>query len=163
MLPSLPSSEALHPLVVHLPIGVLLVAWLPMVIGLIDYRRRATWFACGTLLLVIGAFGCVIAVTTGEAAQSIVGAPSQIIADAIDEHQSIALRTRNLVLATTLVFMAAWIVYAKVRTSAKRRVLFVGSILVAIAYASALIGLINAGHSGGVLVHTHGVRAPIVP
>jgi uncharacterized membrane protein len=149
--------------VVHLPVGVLLVAWIPILIGLIDHRRRTTWFACGALLLVISAFGCVIAVMTGETAQGIVGAPSQIIADAIHAHQSIALRTRNLVIATTFVFMAAWIVYAKVRESAKRRVLFVGSILAAITYASALIALVNAGHSGGVLVHTHGVRAPIVP
>lgn len=134
-----------------------------MVIGLINHRRRTTWFACGALLLVIGAFGCVVAVMTGETAQGIVGAPSQIIADAIHAHQSIALRTRNLVLATTLVFAVSWIVYAKVRALAKRRVLIVCSIVVAIAYASALIALVNAGHSGGVLVHTHGVRAPLVP
>jgi hypothetical protein len=134
-----------------------------MVIGLFDHRRRTTWFACGALLLLIGAFGCVVAVMTGETAQGIVGAPSQIIADAIDEHQSIALRTRNLVLVAVLVFAVAWIVYAKIRVSAKRRVLIVCSIVVAITYASALIALINAGHSGGVLVHTHGLRAPIVP
>lgn len=162
MLPSLPPYEALHPLVVHIPIGVLFVAWMPMVIGLLDSKRRHTWWACGGGLLAVGTIACVLAAMTGESAAGIVGSPTQVISDAIEYHEERAERARNLFIAATLVYLAVWIAYAKVKNSLKGMVLIFGSALVVITYAAAMIELVNTGHSGGVLVHRHGVFAPIV-
>lgn len=162
MLPSLPPYEALHPLVVHIPIGVLFVAWIPMVIGLLDSKGRHTWWACGGGLLALGTISCVLAAMTGESAAGIVGSPSQVIAVAIEFHEERAERARNLFIATTLVYLAVWLAYAKIKNTRKGMVLILGSALVVITYAAAMIELVNAGHSGGVLVHRHGVFAPIV-
>jgi len=162
VLPSLPPYEALHPLVVHIPIGVLFVAWMPMVIGLLDSKRRHTWWACGGGLLAVGTIACVLAAMTGESAAGIVGSPTQVISDAIEYHEERAERARNLFIATTLVYLAVWFAYAKIKNSRKGMVLIFGSALVVITYAAAMIELVNTGHSGGVLVHRHGVFAPIV-
>jgi len=162
VLPSLPPYEALHPLVVHIPIGVLFVAWIPMVIGLLDSKGRHTWWACGGGLLALGTISCVLAAMTGESAAGIVGSPSQVIAVAIEFHEERAERARNLFIATTLVYLAVWLAYAKIKNTRKGMVLILGSALVVITYAAAMIELVNAGHSGGVLVHRHGVFAPIV-
>ncbi len=162
MLPPVPPYEALHPLVVHLPIGVLLVAWVPMIAGLLDHKRRHTWLACGAVLLLIGVASLLFAVMTGEAAERIVGGATQEISDALNQHEAHANRTRALFIVTAVLYMTAWLIYARVRQPRKRLVLVAGSVIVVITYALALQGLINSGHTGGVLVHTHGVRAPIV-
>ncbi len=162
MFPPIPSYEALHPLVVHIPIGVLFVAWIPLVIGLLDSKGRHIWWACGGGLLALGTISCVLAAMTGESAAGIVGSPSQVIAVAIEFHAERAERARNLFIATTLVYLAVWLAYAKIKSTRKGMVLIFGSAFVVITYAAAMIELVNAGHSGGVLVHRHGVLAPIV-
>lgn len=162
MLPPLPPYEALHPLAVHLPIGVLLVAWLPMLIGVLDRKRRHTWFACGAVLLLIGVASLLLAVMTGQAAERIVGSPTREIADAITAHGVLANRTRTLFIAAAVLYMIAWLLYAKAQPKREGVVLVVGCVVVSVMYILALVGLINTGHAGGVLVHTHGVRAPVL-
>ncbi|MBO6738758.1 MAG: hypothetical protein JJ916_02755 [Phycisphaerales bacterium] len=161
MLPPLPPYEALHPLAVHLPIGVLLVAWVPMLIGVLDRKRRHTWLACGAVMLLIGVASLQFAVMTGEAAERIVGGATQEISDAISAHEVLANRTRMLYILTVFLYMLAWLIYAKAQPKRERMVLVVGCATVAIIYTLALMGLINTGHTGGVLVHIYGVRAPI--
>jgi uncharacterized membrane protein len=161
-LPPIPPFEAMHPLVVHFPIGILLIAWMPVLAGLIDRKRRHTWLACGALLLVVGTGTCFYAVVTGDAAERIVGTTSELIDDAIHEHKADALRTRVRFLGATLVYLLVWGAYAKVKPARKSVVLVAGGALVAITYAVAAVSLMNTGHTGGVLVHQHGVVAPIV-
>jgi uncharacterized membrane protein len=161
-LPPIPPFEALHPLVVHFPIGVLLIAWMPVLIGLVDRKRRHTWLACGALLLVVGTGSCFYAVMTGDAAERIVGTTSQVIDDALHEHKAVALRTRGQFIAATLVYLLVWGAYARMKLARKSIILVAGGALVVIAYAVAAVSLMNTGHTGGVLVHQHGVVAPIV-
>lgn len=160
-LPSLPPFEGLHPLVVHFPIGILLIAWLPMLIALIDKKRRNTWLASAAFLLTVGTIACFAATLTGEAADEIVGSTSQTVADAIHDHEETAESARNLFLACTLVFLMVWAVCNKVTKKKKRTFAITGGILILITYTFAALALINAGHLGGILVHKHGIHAPI--
>lgn len=160
--PPLPPYEGLHPLVVHFPIGILLIAWLPVLIGVADRSRRVTWLASGGLLLVLGTSACFAATLTGNAAESVVGGMSEAVDQALNAHQHTGNRARNLFLLTTVLFMAAWITCSMV-SERKRKVLFViSAVIVASAYVVSAISLINAAHLGGVLVHHHGIHAPIV-
>lgn len=63
-------TEVLHPLSVHFPIALLLVAFLFKVIAL-QYRREV-WERGGTVLLIIGVASIWIAILTGDLADGIV-------------------------------------------------------------------------------------------
>lgn len=75
MLPSMWRVELLHPLFIHLPIGVLTTAVLLRVIGFVfaSGRKPRAWanfsFATGQLLTVIGALGAWPAYVTGNWAE----------------------------------------------------------------------------------------------
>ncbi len=160
-LPPIPPFEGLHPIVVHFPIGILLIAWLPMLIALADKKRRHAWFASAAMLLIVGTLGAFAAVLTGEATEDIVGASSQVIHDAIHEHEEAAELARNLFIAATLVFLVVWGVGAKINEKKRAMVGIVGGVLVVGVYGFAAVALMNAGHLGGVLVHQHGIHAPL--
>jgi len=160
-LPPIPPYEGLHPIVVHFPLGILLIAWVPMVIGLILKKQRHTWMASAAMLLVLGTIGAFAAVLTGEAADGIVGETSVAVGDAIHEHEETAELARTLFVGVTVLFLAAWGVASKIKPKRRAMAAWIGGALVAIAYAGASLTLMNAGHQGGVLVHTHGIHAPL--
>ena len=160
-LPPIPPLEGLHPIVVHFPIGILLIAWIPMLIALIDKKRRHTWFASAAMLLIVGTIGAFAAVFTGEATEDIVGESSQLIHDAIHEHEEAAELARNLFIAATIVFLVVWGVGAKINEKKRMMVGIAGGALVVASYSVACVSLMNAGHLGGELVHIHGIHAPI--
>jgi len=160
-LPPIPPFEGLHPIIVHFPIGILLIAWIPMVIGLIVKPQRHAWMASAAVLLVVGTIGAFVAVLTGEAAEDIIGETSRAVGDAIHEHEETAELARNLFLGVTALFLAAWGVATKIRPARRTMAAAIGGVLVAITYGVASVVLMNAGHQGGVLVHTHGIHAPL--
>jgi len=160
-LPPIPPFEGLHPIVVHFPIGILLIAWLPMLIAIIDKKRRNAWLASTAMLLIVGTIACFAATLTGDAAEDVVATTNAVVDTAIHEHEEAAETARNLFLACTLVFLMVWAVANKVSDKKKPTIALAGAILVAITYTFAALALANAGHLGGVLVHGHGVQAPI--
>ncbi|MCA9304689.1 MAG: hypothetical protein KC996_11260, partial [Phycisphaerales bacterium] len=109
----LPPFEGMHPLVVHFPIGILLIAWLPMLIGLVDKKRRSGWFASAAMLLIVGTIAAFGAVLTGEAADKIVVATSDAMKHAIHEHEEAAEFARNLFVIVSVLFIAVWVVASK--------------------------------------------------
>ena len=159
--PPIPPLEGMHPIVVHFPIGILLSAWLPMLVALIDKKRRNTWLASAFMLLLVGTIGTFAAVFTGEATEDAVGATSQLVENAIHEHEEAGELARNLFVAATIVFLAVWLTWAKISEKKKAMVAVAGGALVAVSYGVAALALANAGHLGGVLVHQHGIHAPI--
>ena len=98
---------------------------------------------------------------TGEATEDIVGETSRAVGDAIHEHEETAELARNLFLGVTILFLAAWGVAAKIGPARRTTAASIGAVLVAVAYGVASVVLMNAGHQGGVLVHTHGIHAPL--
>ncbi len=163
--PPLPPFEGLHPIAVHFPIGILMIAWMPMVIGLLDKKRRTTWLLSGLLLLVLGTIFLFGAVLTGEATEEFVEyAPqysSQIIEDAMHEHEDLGELVRNLFIGITIIYLAAFVLYCKMPETKRKLVGIIGVVLVAITYFIGTMALANAGHQGGMLVHDLGVQAPM--
>jgi uncharacterized membrane protein len=161
--PPFPPYEGLHPLVVHFPLGLLLVAWIPMLLCVIDNKRRGKWMHTALTLLVIGTLFTFAAVITGEATEKIIGTTTQQIHDAVHEHEETAESARNYFIVTTVLFCFAVIARKQLEASKKKPALIVIAILVALGYTLGSLALINAGHQGGVLVHHHGIHAPITP
>ena len=160
-IPALPPFEGLHPLIVHFSVGILLSAWVPMVLGLVDRKRRMSWFRAGLMMIVMGTLFTFAAVLTGEATEEIVPHSSEMIEHAIHEHEELAELSRNIFVGVTAIYLASMIAFCKVGEPKKKKVGLIGTVLVGITYILGALALSNAGHLGGLLVHEHGLHAPV--
>lgn len=160
--PPLPSWEAAHPLVVHMPIGLLMVSTLLVLIGAAP--RVPAGFRWATLLVLgLGTLGAFVATRTGEEAEAVAEYDSEEAGDLLMEHGELAEFARNVYLGITLAYagLLAW----QWRSAAARKgsVHYPAHLLVFAALAYASIPLANAGHMGGQLVHQYGIHAPMAP
>jgi len=160
-IPALPPFEGLHPFIVHFSVGILLSAWVPMVLGLVDRKRRMSWFRAGLMMTVMGTLFTFAAVLTGEATEDVVPHSSEMIEHAIHEHEELAELSRNMFIGVTAIYLASMIAFCKVDEPKKKKVGLIGTVLVGATYILGALALSNAGHLGGLLVHEHGLHAPV--
>ena len=160
-IPPLPPFEGFHPFVVHFTVGILLSAWVPMVLGLIDRKRRRSWFRAGLMMIVMGTLFSFAAVLTGEATEEIVPHSSELVEHAIHEHEELAEGARNIFIGVTAIYLASMILYCKMPEPKKKKIGLAGAVLVGITYTLGALALANAGHQGGLLVHDLGLHAPV--
>lgn len=162
-IPPLPAWDSLHPLVVHLPIGLLLVAPLFILLGaLFPAVRGRSFLVTGFLLMLLGTASTYVAVETGKAAGQLVERTPEI-SQVLLRHEELAETTRLVFSALTLIFAAIlalpWIfprrstpVFATALPLFFLALYFLGSLI-----------LVNTGHNGGRLVHEYGVRSIVEP
>lgn len=153
----------LHPALVHLPLGVAMVApllALALLYGWISGQlpRKAWWLAVGLQVLIVGgAFG---ALRTGEEEEERV--EDFVPEDAIHEHEEAG----ELFLGASAVVFGLMVAAGLLKGERAARGLAAVAVLGGVAAAAA--GM-RAGHLGGQLVFTHGAggvpaeNAPVVP
>jgi uncharacterized membrane protein len=160
MLPTLPTWSGMHPLVVHFPIALLLVAPVLVALGAALKRGRGTFFLSALVLMLIGTIGTYVALSTGEAgeglAETVAGAEALL-----EQHEELAKTTAAIFTGLTVLF--AGIVFGP---PLLRRRLEGGALAATLAafFALYLVGagaLVNTAHAGGRLVHEVGVRAEL--
>jgi uncharacterized membrane protein len=152
-LPPIPTDwSALHPLVVHFPIALLIVAPLLVVIAMLARSNRRPYLVSALVLMVMGTIGTWVAVSTGKAAGELAeSAPA--LAAAVERHEELAEATRTAFTAITLVFAAILVVPMLLKRKPEGA-LFVGSLAVFLVVYLVGAGLLaNAAHEGGMLVH----------
>jgi len=163
--PPLPPYEGMHPIVIHFPIAILLIAWLPALLALLDQKRRNHWLLAAFLLLLLGTLSTFAAVLTGEATEEVVEHSSQLIEQAIHQHEETAELTRNLFIATTVLAAIFLALRAKLTNpdnpTKKKPAVLIGGLIVAIVYILGTLSLANTAHQGGLLVHDLGIHAPL--
>jgi uncharacterized membrane protein len=160
--PPIQPWDALHPLVIHFPIALLVVAPLFLLLGMF-LKRNARAFALSALILILlGTVGTYFAVETGEAGARLVERTPEINA-VLEEHQELAEQTR-------LIFSILTVVYAGllfVPLLLKKELGFVWRLaahgIFLLVYAGCLLSLADTAHLGGRLVHQLGVKALIIP
>src|SRR5689334_22480459 len=119
LFPPIPSWSGLHPLVVHFPIALLLVAIVGVVAGMIWWRndRSAPLAAVG--LMIVGTIGAWVAAASGEAAAELADRTPDISA-VLHRHEELAELTRNIFTVLTAVYVvlliAALALKQRVRT-----------------------------------------------
>ncbi|HMB70185.1 MAG TPA: hypothetical protein VKU85_12770, partial [bacterium] len=105
-MPTLPPWEGMHPLLVHLPIGLLTVAPIPALLALLMPARRVAFVLLTFFVLLLGTAGVLGAVMSGEAAEESVeerGLHTAAVHETLEEHEELAETTRTVYLILTLV------------------------------------------------------------
>jgi len=150
----------MHPLVVHFPIALLLIA--PVFIALaMVWRSRASGLVFSAFVLtLIGAAFAVLSTATGNAAEKFAEAvPAAGVV--LERHEELAELARNLSIGSAIVVGIAAVVAVRWQAFARPapRVFTCGVLLIVSAVPAVVLA--NAAHEGGRLVHEFGVRAPL--
>jgi hypothetical protein len=163
-MPPLPPWEGAHPLLVHLPIGLLAVAPLPALLALLMPARRVLLVFLTFFVLLLGTAGVLGAVLSGEAAEESVerrGLETAAVHDTLEEHEELAETTRIVYVVLTLVAGGIAIGGRKGKLAGAAGT-GAGAVLLA-GTLGGLAVLANTADHGGQLVHRHGIHAPLAP
>jgi uncharacterized membrane protein len=161
-MPPIPAWHAMHPLVVHFPIALLMVAPVLLVVGLLRKTWERPLLFSALLVMALGTAGAWLAVASGGAAGELAERLPGV-EPLLERHGEMAETTRTLFTVLTLVFAAMVIgPWALGREPSRGFRLGAHAALLA-AYAGALVYLANTAHEGGRLVHEKGVHALVTP
>jgi uncharacterized membrane protein len=163
-MPVIPPWEGLHPLIVHFPIALLLIAPLIVIVGaLLKPESARTVLYVALALMLIGTLGTFLAAATGEAAAKLAERSPQVSA-VLERHEELADATRAVFTGLTTI-LAAIIFAPKAFQKLSGRLLLstVLPLLFLLFYGAGVLLLANTAHNGGRLVHEFGVRAMVGP
>ena len=158
MFPQIPSWDALHPLIIHFPIALLLVAPLLVVLGILFRNQGRGLLIAALIIMLLGTIGIYMAVATGEAAGELAERTPGVAA-VLERHEELAQTARAIFTALTIVFAAILFTPAFFKKALSRKSTAAISLAFLLFYAAGAIVLANVAHQGGRLVHEYGVRA----
>src|ERR1051326_5344086 len=157
--PTIPTWDALHPLVIHFPIALLLMAPIFMVIGaVLTPAKGRSYLIAAMVLLLFGTASIFVSVETGEAASKLAErAPG--MQQVLEAHESLAERTEAVFSVLSVIFLALLAVPWFLKREDTRLTTTVLPLAFLILYSAGALLLVNTAHNGGRLVHEFGVRA----
>jgi uncharacterized membrane protein len=159
----IPYWSELHPLIIHFPIVLLLIAPLFIVAGMVMKPGKGRPFLIAALaLMLLGTASAFLAVSTGEAAGE-VAEGSAAVSAVLEHHEDLAHTTQIVFTVLTFIFATTLFLPRLLKremSSAALRVLLAAFLLF---YAAGAVILVNTAHNGGRLVHEFGVHAGIAP
>lgn len=158
MMPPLPSWDGLHPLVVHFPIALLLVAPIFVILGLVVPQLWKGFALAALALMALGTLGAFVAVATGEAGAGLVER-TEAISKVLEQHEDLAETARTVFVVLTIIFAAIVLAPMALRSTLKPAVNAALNAAFLLLYAFGALLLANAAHEGGRLVHEYGVQA----
>ncbi len=162
-IPPVPDWTELHPLIIHFPIALLLVAPLFIIAGIaMNPQKGRPYLMTALTLMVLGTAGTVVAVLTGEAAAEVAHRTAGAAA-VLEHHQELAETTRDIFALLSVIFAAILFVpniLKREMNTATARILPLAFLLF---YCAGAVVLVNTAHNGGRLVHEFGVRSMLAP
>lgn len=161
--PPIPSWDALHPLIIHFPIGLLLIAPVFVLIGALRPAEKGrAYLLAALILMLLGTASIFVAVQTGEAAGKLAERSPQINA-VLERHEELAEATRVGFSVLTVIFAAILFVPRMLRRASSRIAATVLPLVFLVFYGAGMLLLTNTAHNGGRLVHEFGVKAMVAP
>jgi len=151
----------LHPLVVHFPIALLLVAPLFVLMGALWPRRTGLYFlGCALILISVGTLAIFVSLSTGEASsKAIVQTPA--LASLIGQHEDLAETTAWVFLSLTAIFSAIFYGLVLVQKKGESPLARSLPLIYLVLYVAGAVLLVQTAHRGGQLVHEFGVHAEV--
>ncbi|MCO6435747.1 MAG: hypothetical protein J5J06_01515 [Phycisphaerae bacterium] len=160
MFPPIPSWDQFHPIVVHFPIALLMVAPVLVILGLILYKHFL-WFAISAFtIMALGVIGAFLAVASGEAAADLVNRTPEINS-VIERHMELAETSRLVFLGLAIVFAGIAFGPHLLKRPLRRKAGTITVVVFLLVYSGGMLLLANTGYLGGHLVHDLGIR-PLV-
>ncbi len=156
--PPIPSWDGLHPLIIHFPIALLLIAPVFIVLGALLRRTSRPFSLAALLLMVIGTATIFVAVETGEAAGELADRTPQIM-EVLQHHEELAELTRSVFIALTVIYAVVLFLPPLLSKGLSRGPMLALQGAFLLLYLGGAVVLINTAHNGGMLVHDLGVRA----
>lgn len=178
MLPPIPTWDAMHPLIVHFPIALLMIVPVLLILGLIWQKHSRGLFLATFVLMVAGTIGIYVAMSTGEAGEE--RAEKIPAAEVVlEQHEELAETTRTIFTALTLIFAAMLFAAPLLRKRIQknyqlqtttepaedesfllsRKTSMIATAAFLVFYLAGIVTLANTAHQGGRLVHEFGVQA----
>lgn len=159
VMPIIPSWSELHPLVIHFPIALLLVAPLFILAGVLMKGGKGRPFLIAAFfLMLLGTAGTYLAVETGEAAAEIADR-TPVMSAVLEHHEDLAQTTRIIFTALSILFAILLFLPRVVKREASPAVNRVLPLAFLLFYAGGAAVLVNTAHNGGRLVHEFGIHA----
>ena len=161
MFPPFPADwSGFHPLVIHFPIALLLVAPVLVVVAMLARNNRRPYLISALVLMALGTLMTYVAVSTGEAAGELAEQAGSVEA-MLERHEELAETTRAIFTVLTLVFASALVVPSLLKRKLEGALFHaIYGLFLAIYLAGAVV-LANTAHQGAMLVHQAGVRASV--
>jgi uncharacterized membrane protein len=161
--PPIPAWDALHPLIVHFPVALLLVAPLFIMIGaLLQPKKGRVYLFSALILMALGTTAVFMALETGEAAAKLTERTPEINT-VLEHHEQLAETTRMAFSALTVIFAAIILLPRRLRRSPRWLAGRALLLLFLLAYGAGMLLVVNTAHNGGRLVHEFGVKAMVEP
>jgi uncharacterized membrane protein len=155
-LPPIPAQDAMHPLVVHFPIALLVIVPLLLLAAILAGKHWRALAVAALIVMLAGVISAFAAVSTGEAAEEQAEAVPAAH-DVFEEHEHLAEDVRNYYFVLGIALIVVLGIGFKVSDKVGKTLLG----LFLIAHAGGLPMLANTAHLGGRLVHEFGVRSPL--
>lgn len=162
LFPPMPDWDGLHPLVVHFPIALLLVAPIFLGLGIVRGERGRHWLLAALLLSAFGAAGAWLAVETGEAAARLADRTPEITA-AIERHSSLGELVRNLSFIITVLFAGILFGPGLLKRKIAPRTTTIALVILLGLFGVGALAVAHTGDEGGRLVHELGVKSLVPP
>jgi uncharacterized membrane protein len=160
--PPLPSWDAIHPLLIHFPIVLLLLSPLFVLIAaIVRPPGNRPYMTVALITLLLGTFSVFLAASSGEEAAELADRAGGVNA-VLAAHESFA-STCEILFAIYSALFAGLFIWQWFSGHRPSRIASNAAPLVFLAvYSVGLVYLVNTAHAGGRLVHEFGVHA-IIP
>ena len=158
-LPSIPSWDAIHPLIVHFPIVLLLLSPLFILISMILAPPKGRpYMTAALIILVLGTGSLFLATETGEAGAQLAqrgGGMDAILA----AHQNLATETEIVFAVLAVILLGMVLLPRFLRRRETRLATTFLPLAFLVLYSVGVLFLINTADAGARLVHEFGVHA----
>ncbi|MGA8043967.1 MAG: DUF2231 domain-containing protein [Terracidiphilus sp.] len=157
--PPIPPWDALHPLVIHFPIALLLLSPLFILIGsVLAPPKGQPYRIAGLIILMLGTIGLFVAASTGEAAGELAERGGGVDA-VLSAHEHLAEQTRIFFAGLSVILLGMTVLPGVLRRQETRLSSTFMPLAFLILYSVGILFLVNTAHAGGRLVHEFGVHA----